>query len=185
LTLVLNAQTNSALREELLKMRQVDQQARAKCAQGTGDEQIKCLVETLEKIDKPNTRRLEEIFNQSGFPTARTVGKDGVEAFMLLLQHAPDETLRQKSLNPVKKAFKRKEITPSEFAGFVDRLLIRQGKPQIYGSNFDIRDNKLVMSKVKDRKNLDRRRHKIGLPPIAAYAKTMKEFYNLEVEISN
>ncbi|HVE59358.1 MAG TPA: DUF6624 domain-containing protein [Pyrinomonadaceae bacterium] len=175
------AQTNPALRDELLKMRETDQQAREQCAKGNGDEQVKCLAETLEKIDKPNTARLEEIFNTQGFPTAKEVGKDGVEAFLLILQHAPDEALRQKCLKPVKKAFKRKEITPSEFAGYVDRLLVRQNKPQIYGSNFDFKEGRLVMSAVKDRKNLDARRRKIGLPPIEEYAKKLKEFYNLEV----
>jgi hypothetical protein len=178
------AQTNTALRAELLKMRETDQQARGRCAKGNGDEQMKCLAETLEKIDKPNTARLSEIFDQSGFPSAKEVGKDGVEAFLLILQHAPDEALRRKCLKPVKKAFKRTEITPSEFAGYVDRLLVRQNKPQIYGSNFDFKEGKLVMSAVKDRKNLDKRRRKIGLPTIEEYAGKLKEFYNLDVIIS-
>lgn len=175
------AQSNTTLREELLKMRETDQQAREQCAKGNGDEQTKCLVETLEKIDKPNTARLNEIFNQSGFPTWKSVGKDGVQAFLILLQHTSDESLRQKSLKPITKAFKRKEIPPQDYANFVDRLLAHQNKPQIYGSNFDFKEGKLVMSKVKDRKNLDKRRQKIGLPAIEEYAKKLKEFYNLEV----
>jgi hypothetical protein len=176
-------QTDPALRDELLKMRDVDQKAREECAKGNGDEQIKCLAETLEKVDKPNTARLNEIFSQQGFPTNKLVGKDGVEAFLLLLQHAPDETLRQKCLKPITKAFKRKEIPPMAYANYVDRLLVRQNKPQIYGSNFDIKGGKLVMSETRDRKNLDKRRRRIGLPPIEEYAKKLKEFYNLEVEI--
>jgi len=175
------AQTNTALREELLKMRQIDQQAREQCARGNGDEQIKCLAETMEKIDMPHTARLNEIFDRYGFPTFQTVGKDGVQSFLILLQHTPDESLRQKSLKPITKAFKRKEIPPQDYANFVDRLLVRQNKPQIYGSNFDIKDNKLVMSAVKDRKNLDKRRRKIGLPTIEEYAKMLKDFYKLEV----
>lgn len=184
--LSLNAQvTNDELRAELLKMREIDQKARAACAEGKAAEQMKCLVETAEKIDVPNMKRLEEIFDEHGFPTAAMIGKDGVEAFLLILQHAPDERLRQKLLKPIEKAFKHKEISPSQYAGFVDRLLVRQNKPQIYGSNFDMKDGKLVMSKTKDLKNLDRRRRKIGLPPIAEYVKMLKEFYKLEVELTN
>lgn len=176
-------ETNTTLRDELLKMRDVDQQARERCAKGGGDEQIKCLVETLEKIDKPNTARLNEIFNQYGFPGERLVGKEGVRSFLILLQHASDETLRRKSLKPITKAFKRREIPPQDYANFVDRLLVRQNKPQIYGSNFDFKDGKLVMSQVEDRKNLDKRRRKIGLPTIEEYAKKLKEVYNLEVVV--
>ncbi|HEY0457922.1 MAG TPA: DUF6624 domain-containing protein [Pyrinomonadaceae bacterium] len=180
-----SAQTDAALRGELLKMLDVDQQAREQCAKGNGDEQLKCLIETLEKVDKPNAARLNEIFNQTGFPTEKAVGKDGLQAFMILLQHTPDETLRRKCLKPITKAFKRKEIPPQDYANFVDRLLVHQNKPQIYGSNFDFKDGKLVMSPVRNRKNLDRRRRKIGLPTIEEYAKKLKEFYNLEVEIPN
>ncbi len=177
------AQTNPTLRTELLKMLEVDQQARLECVKLIADEQAKCFVETLEKIDKPNTARLNKIFDQYGFPTFQAVGKEGVQAFMIMLQHTPDETLRQKCLKPIKKAFKRKEIPVLDYANFVDRLLVHQNKPQIYGSNFDIKDGKLVMSKVKDRKNLDKRRRRLGLPTIEEYAKKLKEFYNLEVVI--
>jgi hypothetical protein len=178
-------QIDTALRVELLKMLDADQKARMECVKGTADEQMKCLVEILEKIDKPNTARLREIFKQDGFPSQKAVGKEGVQAFMILLQHTSDEDLRQKCLKPIAKAFKRREIPPQDYANFVDRLLVHQNKPQIYGSNFDFKDGKLVMSEVKDRKGLDRRRRKIGLPPIEEYAKMLKELYNLEVEIPN
>ncbi len=175
--------SNEKLREELLKMKTVDQTEREKCNAKNADERMKCYFEISENVDKPNTKRLEEIYEQNGFPTVKTVGKDGVEAFMLLLQHAPDETLRQKLLKPIKKAFNRKEISANQYSNYVDRLLIRQGKPQIYGSNFDQKDGKLVMSKVKDLKNLDKIRKKIGLPTIKEYAEMLKKVYNLEVEI--
>lgn len=177
-----NAQTNPALREELLKMRETDQQARAAC-KGSADEQLKCSMETLEKVDKPNTLRINEIFRQTGFPTSRAVGRDGVEAFLLILQHSPDEALRRKSLKFVTKAYKRKEITPMEYAGYVDRVRVRQNKPQLYGSNFEMKEGKLVMSEVRDRKNLNQRRQKLGLPTIEEYAARLKEIYNLEVVV--
>ncbi|MDQ6787528.1 MAG: hypothetical protein M3033_12035 [Acidobacteriota bacterium] len=175
---------NTPLRDELLKMLDVDQQ-RQECAKGNGDEQIKCLAEISEKIDKPNTKRLEEIFNQYGFPTAKLVGREGVGAFMTILQHAPTDDLRVKSFKPIKKAFRRKEITPSEYAGFVDRLRLHQGKPQLYGQGFSFKEGggKMTMDAVVDPKNLDKRRKKIGLPPIAESVKILEEMYHLKVEI--
>lgn len=75
------AQTNTVLRDELVKMREVDRNAREECAKGNGDEQIKCLVETMEKIDKPNTKRLEEIFAQKGFPTGKPSARKASKLF--------------------------------------------------------------------------------------------------------
>jgi hypothetical protein len=138
-----------------------------------------------ETVDKPNTKRINEIYKTIGFPDAKTVGEDGVDAFLLILQHSNDIKLKQKCLAGITKAFKAKQLSSSNYANFTDRLLFNLGKPQVYGCNFELKDGKLVMSKTADLKNLDRRRKKIGLPTIAEYAAKMKEVYNLEVVIPN
>jgi len=46
------------LRDELLSMEKVDQDARMKCANGSADEQVKCLAPVLKAIDEPHTKRL-------------------------------------------------------------------------------------------------------------------------------
>ena len=70
-----------------------------------------------------------------------------------------------------------------EYAEFVDRLRVHEGKLQIYGSNFETKDGKLVMTPVRDPKKLDARRKAMGLPPIAEYATKLGEIYKLEVVI--
>ena len=171
------------LRDELLSMEKVDQDARMKCANGSAEEQIKCLAPLLKAIDEPHTKRLEEIFDQIGFPNAAKVGREGMQAFMILLQHAPTDALRVRSLTPITAAFKNKELPPMDYANFVDRLRLHQGKKQLYGSGFDFKEGKMVMSPTEDMKNLDKRRAKIGLPPLAELIKMMKEMYKLEVVV--
>jgi hypothetical protein len=184
LTVAAGAQgLNAALRGELLAMEKVDQDARMKCVNGSGDEQVNCLMEIAEKIDTPNTKRLEAIYEQYGFPDAKLVGNDGFKSFMILLQHCFSDDLRKKCLRPIRKAFKQKELSALDYANFTDRLLLHRGKPQIYGSGFETKDGRLVMSKTKDIKNLDKRRVKIGLPPIGEYIKVLKEMYHLEVDV--
>ena len=177
------AQSNPALRDELLQMRDRDQAIRDKCANGTAEEQGKCLIDSADEVDRPNTKRINEILYASGFPLVAQVGSDGVKAFVLLMQHSGDIELRKKSQSGMKRAFKDKVLSANEYTNFVDRLLVDQGKLQIYGANFTAKDNKLVMSPVKDPKNLDKRRKAIGLMPIAEYAKILGEMYKLEVVI--
>jgi len=174
---------NSALNKELLAMEKADQDARMECVKLAGNEQIQCLAIIAKTIDTPNTKRLQDIFDTYGFPNAKRVGRDGVSAFMILLQHSPTDALRAKCLKPIKKAFERKELSPMDYANFTDRLLIHQGKDQVFGSNFDFKDGKLVMSKTVDPKNLDRRRAKIGLPPVSEYMKGLADTYHLQVEM--
>lgn len=164
-------------------MEKVDQEARTKCTEGPVEDQPKCFVEILNTIDAPNTKRLEAIFAQIGFPNTAKVGKDGLEAFMLVLQHAPTDDLRVKCLKPITKAFKNKEIPPMAYANFVDRLRLHQGKKQLYGSGFDLKNGKMVMSPTEDMKNLAKRRARIGLPTLEEYMKAMSEIYHMEVEI--
>lgn len=173
---------DTRLRDELLAMRDRDQQAREKCA-GSADEQMRCYVKVAEEVDQPNTKRINEIFSKMGFPSAKDVGPDGVKAFYLILQHSGDLELKKKCQKGMKKRFKEKVVSSSEYSSYVDRLLVDQHKPQIYGSNFEMKDGKLVMSATKDVKNLDVRRKKIGLPPIDEYVKMLKDAYKLDVEI--
>jgi len=181
---VLAAQTQyPKIREELLKMEQVDQDARTKCTNLPADPQMKCFVEIAKTIDEPNTKRITEIFDQIGFPNTAKVGKDGLQAYMILLQHATSDDLRVKSSEPITEAFKNKEIPPLDYANFVDRLRLHQGKKQLYGSGFEFKDGKLVMNPVEDPKNLEKRRMEIGLPPLAEYMKMMGELYHLDVVV--
>ena len=174
---------DNALRAELLAMRDRDQKARQDCPTGNADEQMKCYARIGESIDKENTQRLEEIVRKVGVPDAQMVGADGVQAFYLVLQHSPSLELKKKSAKGMKKAYEAKVLSALDYANFTDRLLVNLGKPQIYGSNFDFKDGKLVMSMVKDPKKLDARRRKLGLPPITEAAQILKEMYKMEVVI--
>lgn len=172
------------LKAELAAMRDRDQSARRKCASGGLEEQTKCLAAVFETVDKPNTKRLNEIFDSRGFPGVEQVGKDGVKAFFLLLQHSGDLELKKKCAPGIERAFREGSLNPSEYAGFIDRLLVDQGKPQVYGSNFESKDGKIVMSPAEAVEELDTRRKAIGLPPISEYVKMLKEFYKLEVVLN-
>ena len=184
LTFSVSAQVSKPqLREELLAMEKVDQDERRKCNAGDADFQMKCFAEIAKTIDTPNTERLEKIFETHGFPDSKMVGPDGLNAFMILLQHTIGDALRVKAVEPITKAFKRKEITPQDYANFTDRLRLHQGKGQLYGSGFEFKDGKMVLSRTEDLKNLEKRRRKIGLPPMSEAVRMMKEIYKLEVEL--
>jgi hypothetical protein len=174
---------DDVLRKELIAMRDRDQQARENCPTGNTDAQLKCYAEIAETIDKPNTQRLDEIVTKFGVPDARLVGTDGVRAFFLVLQHSPSLDLKKRSQKGMKKAYQSKALSAMDYANFTDRLLVGLGKLQVYGSNFEFKDGKLVMSPTKDPGKLDVRREKLGLPPIGEYARVLGEMYKMEVVV--
>lgn len=177
--------SNPALRIELLGMEKIDQDERLKCTAGDADFQKNCLLEISKKIDIPNTERLGKIFDANGFPDSKMVGFDGQNAFMILLQHTVGDSLRLKAVRPIKKAFRKKRLPSQDYANFIDRLRLHQGKGQLYGSGFEFKDGKMVLDKTQDIRNLEKRRRKIGLPPMSEVVKEMKDLYKLEVEVPN
>jgi len=174
------AQSEPELRTELLAMEKADQEARMRCTAMAADEQAKCFVEISLTIDSRNTQRLSQLFDTHGFPSTSKVGKDGLQAFMIVLQHSPTDELRVKSLKAITKAFRDRELPPMAYANFIDRLRLHQGKKQLYGSGFDVKDGKFVMSPTEDVRNLEKRRAKIGLPPMEEYVRELEELYHIK-----
>ena len=116
----------------------------------------RCLYDTLETIIK-----------QHGFPTLSMVGKlASVNAF-LLLQHSPK--IKNKYYKMVREAYLQNDFDPISYAMLTDRWLMRKKKRQLYGTQC-IENNRVfkkyktsILYKVKDFKNVNQRREKIGM----------------------
>lgn len=173
-------QKDEPLRQELLRMREADQAVRARMIDAGS--QSETIGREMMALDAAHTRRLLEIFKTHGFPGVALVGKDGAEAAYLLVLHGPSIELQKKSLAYLKKAVRRGEAPPDAVAGLTDTLNYRQGKPQVYGTRFDVVEGKLVMGKVEDPARLHARRAKLGLMPLSEYIKRLEEMYKLPVE---
>ena len=90
-------------------------------------------VARLNSVDRQNTARLKEIIRQFGWPTKRLVGQDGVNAAFIILQHA-DHSFQKEMLATIERAFDRHQLSGEDYAMFVDRVLLGDGKQQRYGS---------------------------------------------------
>lgn len=150
--------------QELIEMGKVDQECRKDL---TSWEKKKEMIETL---DKAHTKRLESIIRDMGLPTISKVGKKAALYAWLIAQHSPDKKFREKYLMLMKKNLD--DIDPINLAMMQDRFNTENGKPQIYGTQFfQDKNGVFTLWKVRDKKNLDSRRSKIGLPSIAEYIK--------------
>ncbi len=60
-----------------------------------------------------------------------------------------------------------------------DRVRVAQGRPQLYGTQFDDPGVNFGPKEVQDRINLDKRRLKVGLSSFADYQELMYETYGI------
>ena len=121
-------------------------------------------------------QRLHEIINKHGWPGIDLVGQKGAQAAFLVLQHADHES-QKKYLPLLKAVFLKGDLPGQSFALLQDRVLMNEGKPQIYGTQLKSdATGALVLWPIDDEVHVDQRRAAMGLPSMAAYLK----LFNLE-----
>lgn len=137
------------------------------------------------KIDKENTKELKRIINAYGWPTVDLVGKKANKNAWLLVQHADhDIKFQKRCLVLMKKVFKNdgKNIDKTNIAFLTDRVLVNEGKKQLFGTQFyKTKEGKLISRPISDIKNLDRRRAQYDLPPFDEFLKLARK-YNLKLK---
>ncbi|AKJ06757.1 hypothetical protein ATI61_105271 [Archangium gephyra] len=169
----LMAAQNPQLRDELLRMMEEDQAARR--AAGAARFKDTAANERMKAIDLENTARMKEIVAQVGWPTKTLVSERGARAAWLLVQHADQDVAFQRQCLPLlEKSVAAGEGSPMELAYLTDRVLVAEGKPQRYGTQFHQVEGKHVPRPIEDEANVDARRAAVGLGTMAEYTEQMR-----------
>ncbi len=82
-------------------------------------------------------------------------------------------------LHNVEIAVKNKSLAAETYAYLFDRIKMRNGEKQFYGTQIvkiDKKNEPVFLSPVWDSLNLDERRMKMGMEPIKLYKKKILEF---------
>jgi hypothetical protein len=139
---------------------------------GQDSKELAALWKEQAEIDNRLLKRLEEIIKLYGWPAKSLVGAEASLAAFLIIQHA-DYEYQKKYFPLIKEAMEKGEIERGHVALLEDRILMREGKKQIYGSQLrrNEKTGKYEMWPVEDEQNLDKRRLSVGLEPIAEYLK--------------
>ena len=157
---------NQSLRLELLAMAQKDQQLRQELAMDGS------LYEgyhpRMEEIHYRNALRLQEIIQQFGWPGISIAGKDGAEAAWLVAQHAISYPDFQRRVLDLLRHVAPHEIEPWQHAYLEDRIRSLEGRPQLYGTQFDWDENGFLSPypAIEDPDNCEKRRQEVGLRPL-------------------
>lgn len=129
---------------------------------------IKTIIQTT---DHKNLVKVNRIIQQHGWLGPQEVGMNGSQALFLVIQHA-DLATQQKYYPMIRQAEKDGKTLSSNLAILEDRIAMREGKKQLYGSQgfTDKATGITYIYPVADVDNLDKRRQSMGLPPMKTYA---------------
>ena len=136
-------QINTRLKAELDSLYHVDQLYRdildspqkkdslAKAYNLAGQAVDQRIFDKMTEIDRSNIERVRQIIKQHGYPGTTLVGSPTNEAAWYVIQHSEDIA---HYFPLIETAGRRKELPFDLVAMMQDRLLMNQGKEQVYGT---------------------------------------------------
>lgn len=132
-----------------------------------------------EKNMKENQKQLLELLEKYGWPTTSEVTEYAAAGAALIINHATYE-LRSKYFPLLEEAFQKGEAQPLRYAKMKDRLLVEEGKEQVYGTQVRFEGRSKKPYPIIKPEQVDRRRAKIGLGPLRPY---LKEKFDIDWQV--
>jgi hypothetical protein len=133
--------------------------------------ELQVLNKKWREIDSVNMIKVADIINRYGWPGEDIIGWSGNSALWVVIQHSTLEN-QEKYLPLMRAAVKNGKARPAQLALLEDRILVGNGKEQIYGTQ-TITDSLGIykIGPIKDEMNVNKRRFSVGLGPLQWYAK--------------
>jgi bacterioferritin (cytochrome b1) len=126
------------------------------------------LIRLMNDTDAVHSNRLSQIIDKYGWPTKSEFGSQVAEYSFLIIQHANAAT-QKKYFPHLETAAKQGEASMQNVAMMKDRMLMREGKPQLYGTQIVGMNNIMMVYPIEDEANVDKRRKEMGLGPLDEY----------------
>lgn len=122
-------------------------------------------------IDSSNLSYVEFLIRNYGWPGKSFVGARGNYTVWLVIQHA-DLATQEKYLPLLIESVADSESRPVDLAYLQDRILMRQEKNQLYGTQVWMNPKTGLQEfwPIEDEKNVNIRRKKIGMSTLEEYA---------------
>jgi len=183
-------QTNydvEAIKAELKELHKSDQEIRslyleAEAKYGLRSKQVDSLARVMIRQDHINIIKVTQILDEFGWLGEEQIGREENQTLFLVIQHA-ELAVQEKYLPMLKAAVKNGKAKASSLALMEDRVALRQGKKQIYGSQMRGQPENpgiYYVAPLMDPDYVDQRRASVGLGKIADYVKHWNVVWDVE-----
>jgi len=152
---------------------------------GRDSEEMKAHWSLIQETDSINLIKVQKVLDERGWLGPKVVGGTGSSALFLVIQHS-DLPIQEKYLPMMREAVKAGNASGSSLALLEDRVAMRQGKRQIYGSQIgrDQDSGDFYVFPIDDPANVNERRQSVGLGPIEDYVSRWDIQWDVEAHIA-
>ncbi len=183
---LMEANYDKPLQAELLAILDEDQKYRMQMNEtqkkfGPDSKEMNDLWKITIQKDSINLLKVKKILDEKGWVGKDKVGAQANSALFLVIQHSDLET-QKKYLPMMKEAVAKGNASSGSLALLIDRIEIREGRKQIYGSQIGTNPNNktLYVLPLIDPDNVDKRRTEVGLGPISDYVRNWNLIWDVE-----
>ena len=137
---------------------------------GWESEEMEAHWKLINEKDSINLLKVCKILDERGWLGSDVVGGKGNTTLFLVIQHADIET-QEKYLPMMREAVEEGNARASSLALLEDRVALRRGGKQLYGSQVGRNPDtgEYYVSPLEDPDHVDERREAMGLPPLQQY----------------
>jgi len=118
--------------------------------------------QSLGEIDARNTTELKKLLPKSGWFSNRIHGKQVTHGTWLIAQHSPDDAFREYALKHMTLLVKSGEVDARDYALTFDRVQVRKGLPQRYGSQAGCSGGHRTLLPIENEEAVNTERDRIG-----------------------
>jgi hypothetical protein len=183
---LMEANYDKPLQAELLSILDEDQKYRIQINEtqkkfAPDSKEMQDLWKIIIQKDSINLLKVKKILDEKGWVGKDKVGAQANSALFLVIQHS-DLATQKKYLPMMKEAVKKGNADSGSLALLIDRIEIREGRKQIYGSQIGTypNTNTQYVLPLIDPDNVDKRRTEVGLGPISDYVKNWNLIWDVE-----
>jgi hypothetical protein len=167
--------SNLTLRDQLLALIAEDERVRAELA--ADGSLYQGYHPRMAEVHRHNAAQLAAIVAAEGWPSYRLVGEEGAAAAWRIAQHAIGDPALQRAALPLLRAAAEAGDAERWWAATLeDRICAFEGRPQVYGTQFDWDDTGEMglYPPLDDPEGVDTRRAAVGLEPLAERLSSMR-----------
>lgn len=138
----------------------------------------------MEALHNKHAEILNDIIDKIGYPTVDKVGKEANEAAWLVIQHSIGQpAFMKKCAVLLEKAVEENQADAKQLAYLTDRIASFEGRPQLYGTQFDWdAGGEMNPYLFDDLEKVNQRRKAIGLNSLEEQTEIIRKQINAESE---
>ncbi|MGI8542145.1 MAG: VWA domain-containing protein [Aridibacter sp.] len=166
---------NKNLKSELLKMQNAQTDLNEKVLTNSGKNQQ--FVKELNKLSRQHLIRLCGILKENGWLRKETVDTEGLEAALFIIRNSNDVEIQREIFPVMVEATQKGFISKANLASLIDRIRIKSGGRQIFGTQIKIEDEVGFLYPLENEANVDKWRKIYELPTLSDFIKYIETEY--------